>query len=229
MIASPSIMSVFPASTDSAVAPAARIACIVATPTTGTSNRMSCFGLATLTMRTPGPARCPARRNDLVGAFHRLDGDDRLMLHRDRLPDVQRRDRVGHAVAELEILLLLAGRRPSRQHAWFREQRRDERRGVDELDAVVAQHGGHGADQTVGVPPAQLGEDGKQRRVRNDVGEDFGVLHLPRHHGMGHAGLLQHLDAGAELPERDPVDVALLAAGGLVQLGEGFFLERRRP
>ena len=28
---------------------------------TGTSNRMSCFGLATLTIRTPGPARYPAR------------------------------------------------------------------------------------------------------------------------------------------------------------------------
>ena len=30
-------------------------------PTTGTSNRMSCFGLATFTIRTPGPARSPAR------------------------------------------------------------------------------------------------------------------------------------------------------------------------
>jgi hypothetical protein len=61
MIASPSIISVFPASTDSAVAPATRIAWIVAMPTTGTSNRISCFGFATLTMRTPGPARWPAR------------------------------------------------------------------------------------------------------------------------------------------------------------------------
>src|SRR5262249_18915121 len=41
MIASPSIISVLPASTDSTVAPAAFIASIVATPTTGTSNRMS--------------------------------------------------------------------------------------------------------------------------------------------------------------------------------------------
>ena len=41
MIASPSIISVLPASTDNAVAPAARIASIVATPMTGTSNRMS--------------------------------------------------------------------------------------------------------------------------------------------------------------------------------------------
>ncbi len=41
MIASPSIISVFPASTDNAVAPARRIASMVATPTTGTSKRMS--------------------------------------------------------------------------------------------------------------------------------------------------------------------------------------------
>ena len=39
--ASPSSTSAFPASTDSAVAPADRIAVIVATPITGTSNRMS--------------------------------------------------------------------------------------------------------------------------------------------------------------------------------------------
>ncbi len=55
-MASPSIMSVLPASTDSSVAPAACIASIVETPTTGTSNRMSWFGLATLTIRTPLPA-----------------------------------------------------------------------------------------------------------------------------------------------------------------------------
>ena len=41
IIASPSSMRVFAASTDKAVAPAALIASIVATPTTGTSNRMS--------------------------------------------------------------------------------------------------------------------------------------------------------------------------------------------
>src|SRR5215831_3718286 len=58
--ASPSRISVLPASTESTAAPATRIACTVANPTTGTSKRMSCFGFATLTMQTPGPARCPA-------------------------------------------------------------------------------------------------------------------------------------------------------------------------
>jgi len=50
-----------PASIESAVAPAARIASMVAMPMTGTSNRMSCFGFATFTTRTPWPAICPAR------------------------------------------------------------------------------------------------------------------------------------------------------------------------
>ena len=55
--ASRSKISVLPASIDSTFAPAMRIAWIVASPTIGTSNRMSCFGFATLTMVTPSPAR----------------------------------------------------------------------------------------------------------------------------------------------------------------------------
>ena len=39
------------------------------------------------------------------------------MLHGDRLADVERRNGVGHAIAELEILLLLAGRATPREHA----------------------------------------------------------------------------------------------------------------
>ena len=81
------------------------------------------------------------------------------------------------------------------------EERRNERGGIDELDAVIAQDGGHGADETVGIFPAELCQHGQQRRIRNDAGEDFGVLHLAGHHGMGHTGLLQHLDTRAELPE----------------------------
>ena len=40
---------------------------IVATPTTGTSNRMSCLGFATLTTRVPGPAISPARIMTAIG------------------------------------------------------------------------------------------------------------------------------------------------------------------
>ena len=59
----------------------------------------------------------PGAANHFVGPFHRLDGNDRLMLHRDRLADIERRYRVRHAIAELEILLLLPGGRSPGQHA----------------------------------------------------------------------------------------------------------------
>ena len=77
-------ISVLPASTDSAVAPADRIAWIVATPTTGTSKRMSWFGFATLTMRHAGAGQLAGARDHFVGAFHRLDRDDGLVLDGDR-------------------------------------------------------------------------------------------------------------------------------------------------
>ena len=117
---------------------------------------MSCFGLATLTIRTPGPARCPARPITSSVPFHRLDGDDRLMLDGDRLSDVEAGDHVGHSVAELEVLLLVVGRRALRQHAGAGQQRRQQRRRVDQLDPVVAQHVGDGADQAIGVSRGQL-------------------------------------------------------------------------
>src|SRR5712692_6688272 len=61
MTLSPSIISVLRASTDNTDAPAAAMASIVDTPTTGTSKRISWFGLATFTIRTPPPASSPAR------------------------------------------------------------------------------------------------------------------------------------------------------------------------
>jgi hypothetical protein len=64
-----------------AVAPAARIAWMVARPTTGTSKRMSWPGLATLTTAVPGPASCPARAIVSSVPFHRLDRHHRLVLH----------------------------------------------------------------------------------------------------------------------------------------------------
>ena len=81
---------------------------------TGTSKRMSCFGFATLTMRDARPGQMPGAPNHLVGAFHRLDGHHRQVLDRDRLADVEPRNRVGHPVAELEVLLLLVGRARAR-------------------------------------------------------------------------------------------------------------------
>ena len=60
-------------------------------PTTGTSNRMSWFGFATLTIADAG-TRQPARAADhLVGALHRFDRHNGAILHGDRLPDVEAR------------------------------------------------------------------------------------------------------------------------------------------
>ena len=50
-----------------------------------------------------------------------LDGHDRLVFHGNRLTDVERRNRVGHAIAELEVLLLLLRRGAPGQHARPRE------------------------------------------------------------------------------------------------------------
>ena len=135
---SPSSTSVLPASIDNAEAPAARIAWIVARPITGTSNRMSWFGFATFTIRDAGTGETPGAADHLVGALHRLDRDDRLVLDRDGLPDVERRNRVGHAVAEFEVRALLVRRRARAQHAFTCEQRRQERCRIQQLDPLVA-------------------------------------------------------------------------------------------
>ena len=48
-------------------------------------------------------------------------------------------------------------------------------------------------------------ENRKKRHVGHDVGEEFRVLHLPRHDGLRHTGALQQADAFAELSQRHPV------------------------
>ena len=105
-----------------------------------------------------------------VGAFHRLDRHDRLVLHRDRLADVERRDGVGHPVAELEILLLVLGRRP----LW--SARRPARAAaaaatVESISSMplLVQHVGHRANQAVGVLRRQLLQDAENGEVRDDA------------------------------------------------------------
>ena len=67
----------------------------------------------------------------------------------------------------------------------------------------------------------------EQRQVRHDAGEELGVLDLPGHHRLRHAGLLQQADALPELAERDPVQAAPGGrAAAVVQIGKGLFLER---
>jgi hypothetical protein len=50
-----------------------------------------------------GAGQVPGARDHGVGAFHRLDRDDRRGFHGDGLPDVEAGNRVGDPVAELEV------------------------------------------------------------------------------------------------------------------------------
>ena len=94
------------------------------------------------------------------------------------------------AVAELEVRLLLVGRRALRQHAGRASSGVRERGRVDQLDAVVAQHVGDRANQPVGVlrlraSSAPIAASDPARCP----GEELGVLDLPGHHRLGDAGL----------------------------------------
>ena len=165
-------------------------------------------------------------RDHFVGALHRFHGDDRLMFDRDRLPDVERRDLIGDAVAEFQILQLLLGRRARRQDTRPGEQRLNERGRIHQLDAVFLHHGRDRPDQPVGVPRHELRQHLPHLPVRDDAGKDLRVLHLARHHGLRDAGVLQQADALAEMPDRNPVDVGAGALRGVVQLGKRFFFRR---
>ena len=203
------------------MAPAARMASIVGRPTTGTSKRMSWFGLATLTIADAGPGEPAGPRDHLVGALHRLDRHHGAVLDGNRLPDVETRHGVGHPVAELEVRVRLGARLGAGDRPAAREQRREEGRRVDQLDAVVAQHLRDRRDQRVGVPGAQAQEDGQQQAVGHDAGEDLDVLDLPGHHRVGDAGRPEGLDALPQLAEREPVDRGpRLAGGGVLEFRE---------
>ena len=136
------------------------------------------------------------------------------MLHRDGLADVERRNRVRHPTAELEVLLLVLGRLALRQHAGTRQQRLDERRRVHQLDAVVVEHAGDRANEAVGVLRRELPQHAEKGEIGNDAaGEDLGVLHLAGHDRVADAGVFQHADAPAKLAEGNPVDGRAVATG----------------
>ena len=226
MTASPSIISVLPASTDKQRAPAAFIASIVDTPTTGTSNRMSCSGLATLTIRTPRPASCPARA--ITASVPSIASTATTAADFTAIVCPMSRPAMASATRypNVKVGLLLIGRAPSRQHADAGQQRREKRRRVEQLDAVVAQHVGHAGDERVGVPGLEPHQHAEERQVGHDVGEELRVLHLPRHHRLSDAGLLEHADALAELAERHPVQRRRRRPrGGVRELGEGLLLD----
>jgi len=80
-------------------------------PIVGTSNRMSCCGLATLTTVKPaGAAERPGAADALVGPLDRLDRQHRLVFDGHALPNVEPAHLLGHLPAKFDILLL-PGRR----------------------------------------------------------------------------------------------------------------------
>ena len=118
-------------------------------------------------------------------------------------------------------------RRAIGEDPWPGQQRHEQCRRIDQLDAVVAEDVGDRADETIGIARANLGEQREQRDVGNDPsGENLRVLHLAGHDGVRRAGLLEELDAGAELAERDPVDLGLRVGCRLVQLRKCFLVRR---
>ena len=73
----------------------------------GTSNRMSCCGLATLTtVNPPAWQSVPGAADALVGPFDGLDGQHGLVLDGHALADVQPAHLLGHPPAEFDVLLL---------------------------------------------------------------------------------------------------------------------------
>ncbi len=185
------------------------------------------IGLGHLDDPHAGARELAGARDDRVGAFHRFDRHDRGRLHRDGLSDVESGDRVRDTVPVGEVRTFLVGRRARGQHAFPGDQGLEKSGRVEQLDPVVAQHISDSGNDRIRVAGFEPHQHRHQRLIRNDLGEELGVLDLPRHDGFADAGLLQQRDAGPELAERDPMQ---RGRGRLRrvhrQFGKGFFGER---
>ena len=198
MIASPSIISVFPASTDR-------------TRRAGGLHRLDrrdadhrhvephvLVRLRDLDDADAGAGELAGARDHRVGAFHRLDRDDRRRLHRDRLADVEAGDGVGDAVAERRGRACSSSRRrAARQHASPRQQRREERR----RDRAARCRWSRSTsamprDERVGVPASSAAS---ARRAASRSGtmtaNSLVCLTWPAITACVDAGVLQQLDA----------------------------------
>ena len=134
--------------------------------------------------------------------------------------------RVRHAIAEREIRPGRIVWRRAGDVALLREQRLQERRGVEQLDALAAHHVGDRRDQGIGGLGAQAHQHLQQRPVWRDVGKQLRVLDLARHHGLCAPGLLQQLDASTELAERHGVQRGAECRGPFGQVVARLFLDR---
>ena len=91
---------------------------------------------------------------------------------------------------------------------------------------MIAQHVGHGGDDRVGVLRLDAHQQTDRHHVGNDVGEELRVLHLPGHHGLRDAGLLEQVDPCPELSQRDAMQRRRRRLRRLAfEFGERLFLE----
>ena len=178
--------SVLPASTDSAEAPAARIASIVGDADDRDVEAHVLLRLGHLHDARAGPGEAPGARDHLVGALHRLDGHDGARPSPTIVcPMSSAGDRVRHAVAELEVLLL----RPRPARAPREDARRRDsgvRKAVESSSSMPWSRmtSATAEIERVGVLRPQPRQHREQRQVGHDPREDLDVLHLAGHDGL---------------------------------------------
>ena len=214
---------------------------MVATPMTGTSNRMSWLGLATLTTvrerrrvvaagsspwGVEGAEEFPGAGDGGVGAFHGFDRDAGLGGDDDGLAEVVGGDGLGDGAAVGDVLLFFFVGCAAGEDAGFGEERFEVSGRGDQLDAFVAENLGHRAEQHVGVAGAEVEEKLGEAPVGADAGEDLLVLDLAGHDGAGDAFGLKGFDEAGEFAEGEPVDVDVgVGCGAGVDFGVGLFFD----
>ncbi len=159
------------------------------------------------TTTAPGPASAPGARDRVVGALHRLHGHDGLMLDDDGLADIEARQ--SRRPSDSQTPGPSAARRSSALRlnvSRLGEQRLQQLGRIEQLNATLLHDVGDGSDQRVGVARPQAGSTPTASSSPADDLEDFRVLDLPRHDGLRHTGLVEHLEARAEMAERNPMD-----------------------
>jgi hypothetical protein len=161
-----------------------------------------------------------------VGALHGLDGDAGLGCDDDGLTEVPGGDSLGHGAAVGYVPAFFFVWRAGGEDAGFCEKRFQVLRGGDELDALVVEDFGDGAEEHVGRAGAEVEEELGETPVGADAGEDLFVLDLAGHDGAGDAFGVEGFDEAGKLAEGEPVDVDVGVGGGAgVDLGVGLFLD----
>ena len=184
-IASPSIISVLPASTDS-------------TRRAGGLHRLDrrhaddrhVEAHVLLRLRDLDDPHAPAgqltgARDHRIGPFHRFDRDDRRRLDGDRLADVEAGDRVGDAVAEREIGLLVA-RSALAASARLPAPAAASRNAVESRSVMPWSRSTSATAEMIASVFRALSRIStpSARQVGHDVGEQLGVLDLSGHHRL---------------------------------------------